>query len=253
MISNMIDLKEFYWLNDNLTIEAKDMLNKYATLGVPLTGIEKAAMIEYVDAEVLSGNHALKDYETIYSLSEPNSLVDYIGGKVATKVNSPIWSINGYSFEITKYIDTNFNPTVDGVNYQLNDAQYLVFLQSFTGNGFVIESTDNLFGVQSVSQWRVYGHETSLRFFNTNWVYGKQEISFTIDINSIDLVINGFTGQIISSIPVSIPNVNIHIGSSSFTPFSGNMSNLIIGAKLPNQLNHYNNLVTLLTNLGVSL
>ena len=86
---------------------------------------------------------ALYDEFWCFSLGSTNGLNGFKGTK-ATANGGLAWSVDGADFNGTNaYIDTNFNPSVDGVNYTLNDASIGIFQYSFDGVGGEIQ---HLFG-----------------------------------------------------------------------------------------------------------
>jgi len=106
-----------------ISVGATGAFDVYDTLGDGLTNTEKYAMALYLDAEIANPNNARKDYDVLLFLSGANAPVDYIGGKVASLINGPTPTINGYLLDgTTQRIFFNYNPTNDAVNYSLNDA-----------------------------------------------------------------------------------------------------------------------------------
>jgi hypothetical protein len=83
---------------------------------------------DLIDGLTTDGVWAKLDRLWIYAqLTEGVALVDLVVSDVATAVNSPTFTANkGYTGEDvaspTKYINTNYNPVTDAINYSLNDA-----------------------------------------------------------------------------------------------------------------------------------
>lgn len=208
-------------LSSVISPEVQAMLDVYEAVGVALTGIERTVMISYVDAEVASGNHVLKDYETIYSLAGVNALVDYIGGKVATAVNAPTQDINGFTTDgATNYIDSNFNPFTDGVNYQQTDALISAFLK--TANPAI---TGNIWGsfftprrIRMVYVGGSNNMSTGLNSVNNDNHVGTTLIDTLqtlsrIDNTNISWHQKGVLQQIYAQATNGIPNGNILVGA----------------------------------------
>lgn len=120
-----------------ISSEAKAMLDIYASLGTPLFGLEKSAMIEYVDAEVAAGNYTLRDYYNIQALAGVNATIDFKGGKSGSLLNGASQSINGFTYDgvTNQHFDSNFTPSIDGINYVLDNAQIDVFLYDTSDGG----------------------------------------------------------------------------------------------------------------------
>ena len=247
--------------------EAQAMLDVYEAEGVALAGVERSSMITYVDAEVASGNHTLKDYETIYSLDGVNALIDYIGSKTATAVNAPTQDINGYSFDgTTSYINTNFNPSSEGVNYTQNDALVGVFVKVavmdattraiFANNGSpFIALTDNNSGnivtyINQVNAGIIIPPPSDISSSN---LYSLSRINALRD----SLFVNGIEKTASVDRASSAPNnstikVASFGGSSQF--FGGTISSCIIGGSIGlNKIEQNTNLRNLLTSLGTLL
>lgn len=65
------------------------------------------------------------DGDSNFALIDWKRLIQY------TPVNSPIFTANqGFTGGGTRYINTNYNPAVDGVNYKLNDAMAGVYIRT---------------------------------------------------------------------------------------------------------------------------
>jgi hypothetical protein len=251
--------------------EALLAFEKYADLGDGLTDLEKVVMAAlYIDPEVTAGNHAKKDYETIYSLSGNNALVDYIGGKVATAVNAPTQSINGFTFDgETNYLNTNFIPSSDGVKYALNDAQAGAFVKV---NDY---ADDYLFGCRSdgqVNNCILIPQSSNDRYLarinaNTNQRYesttiaDKQHVGvIKVDATHENIVLNGNLVNQKSTVTTGVPTVSVYVGAynTGIGDLPGafadcTISSFYIGGVLADQSSNYYNITTLLTALGVSL
>lgn len=261
----MLDKKHInWWLGDEvISPEAQSMLDNYALLGTSLTGVEKKFMIDFVDDEVISGNHYIKDYQIIFSLAGVNALVDYIGGKVATAVNAPTQDINGFGFDgATNYIDTDWNPNDDAVNYALNDCGAGAFMKTYvSGNSpwgirdTVTPSSLFLFnGFVGRINSPGGGNTTVGNFSNNNLLILTKEavgVSHIYD-DGIDLGIGGANASV-------FPNGNIFVGGENVNGVLGNAVECTISAYVVikavgfDQADYNTNLRVLLTGLGLVL
>lgn len=246
-----------------VSAEAQAMLDNYELLGVALSGDEKSFMIAYVDAEVASGNHTIKDNETIYSLAGVNGLVDYIGGKVSTAINAPTHNVNGYVLDsITQYIKTNFDVSTDATNYTQNNASYGGFLQAVTapsantaiyGNEEASNSTFYL--RQNFANDRVH---VSLNAVRANGaagyaVAGLEIIERTSSAN-VKEYRDGVLNDTVASTSASIASRTVLVGSNSIdATLGGTVSSFMIGGALASNPEHNTNLRALLTGLGATL
>ncbi|GAG90012.1 unnamed protein product, partial [marine sediment metagenome] len=114
----------------NLLIElgvfATPVLDRFSAL----TQTETDAITNFINQEVRDGNWGLYDEFFCFSLNATDALVGF-KSKTATNVNAATHDINGFTFDgVDQYIDSNFNPTADGVNYQLDNAFFGVFLNN---------------------------------------------------------------------------------------------------------------------------
>lgn len=247
--------------------EALAAFAQYDSLGDGLTDAEKTAMAAYIDAEVAAGNQAKKDYETIFSLSGNNALVDYVGGKVATNVNAATQSVNGFTFDgATNYINSNYNPATDATNYLLDNAQIEVFAISTEDPS---STNDTIFGTFSTadgsgnnitnnangtSTFRV--NSLSTKTYNLGITHSNTLISIlrssSTDISFLENGISVDSGSIAS---VAIPNLKITIAAANVDGTTSGFaimtaSSFMAGGVMASQSSHYTNLSTLLTTLG---
>ena len=248
------------WWIDDLSPEATSMLLKYSTLGVELVGIERTSMIAYVNAENKSGNHSLKDYETIYSLSGVNSLVDYIGGKIAVAVNAPIFSISGVDLDgITQYIDSNYNASLDAINYSLGSAHVEIYLKK---SNLGVVTNEVYFSAQITNTLLKDSTTTVIRGGinndNVNNGYGTILKDNTllgiskIDVNTKNFIEDGTIKATSIIASLNIPNTNFYLGirTDLTSAYKGIFTTLMIGGYMNNNVEHNTNLTSLLTSLG---
>ena len=252
-------------LGKGYSAEAKAAFALYDSLGDGLTQPEKVAMAAYIDAEVIMGNHAKKDYELIMSLSGANALVDYIGGKVATAVNAPTHSVNGFTLDgATNYIDSNFNPTTHGVNYKQDDAIFGVFIKSWnTGTpGALCGAFDTPFRMRLVLSGDAAQINTGVNSANndnnpaTIDITSALHLLARVDADDILWYENGSLQDTFAETSTGVPDINIFMGcrNSSGTPelFSpGTFSAFIVGGGIGFDHAAYDtNMSALLTALG---
>jgi len=260
------------WSLEIVSDEAQAMLDNYTLLGVTLTGIERSFMIAYVDDEVASGNHTLKDYETIYSLAGVNALVDYIGGKIAIAVNAPTFDINGANFDgSTNYIRSNFVPSTDGVNYTLDDSQVGVFVfDNVTPADFrypfgVLDGAGTFLYFTSASGLGAGG---GVRLPVNSGVVTIESFGLVSDNTLYNIARNSSTTQGIYADAVftaanvnsgTVPTIEVYIGArnnegTAGSNFIGIISSFMIGGDAGFNYTDYNtNLRALLTGLGLSI
>lgn len=254
------------WQTASFSDAALAAFAKYDTLGDGLTDAEKTAMAAYIDAETAAGNQAKKDYETIFSLSGNNALVDYVGGKVATAVNAPTQSVNGFTFDgATNYLQSNFTQSIHYVNGSLNDSQAEAFVKTAmtSGIGSIFGGLLNLVSGTSMFDDKVNNRVSARNNSSAALVDNSDQISdnslySNVRTNSANFQILENGSQILTAAASSssVTNREIFIGARNFQAssvdnfFSGTISTFMIGAVLVDQSSHYTNLSTLLTTLG---
>lgn len=252
-----------FLLSGTVSAAAKLMLEAYGDLGLPLAGIERSFMIAYVDAEGVSENHALKDYETIYSLAGVNGLVDYIGGKVATAVNAPTHDINGYTFdETTNYIETNYNPATDATNYLLNSNSVSSFIYNFVADGSQRYMWGNVNSGNRSELWELSGGTT--RGYSQNntpisigsSIASKSLYTITRSASALTTMYkDGISIGTNTSTSIAIDSGTYHVGKKNGNAaiINGTISSFMTGGALVSETGHNTNLRALLAGLGVSL
>jgi hypothetical protein len=236
---------------DGFSAAATAAFANYDTLGDGLTDAEKTAMAAYIDQEVIDGNHATKDYETIYSLSGTNALVDYIGGKVATlSVTPPIQGASGFDFVgTTQYIDSNYNPTTDGTKYLVNDAHAEVFIvtNNNANRGFFY-STDSLLSIKTNAgaNYRYYLNSTNLSAGTSGGLTANRLTAIARSgATSVVNIINGVSTANTEA-STALANGNIRIGRDASSYINGTIATFMAGGVSADNAAHYTNLVTLL-------
>lgn len=151
----------------------------------------------------------------IHTNNNGESLIDWKNptGTAATMVNNPIFTpFEGFTGDgATKYINSNYNPVIDGINYTLNNGSIGAY--SRTNNNEVAALTGSV-SSGSVSQvaydnLNIYGEINTSAFAFTpvanslGWVIASRETSAlqTLYQNKTLVLTN-------TSIPISIPNYN---------------------------------------------
>lgn len=81
------------------------------------------------------------------------ALIDWKRLSLYTSVNSPTFTSNqGFTGNgISSYIDTNFNPTTQGVNYTLNNASISIWNNTFVLNDFISGTQPSAINVLRIS------------------------------------------------------------------------------------------------------
>lgn len=250
----------------DISTEAEKMLARYTTLGVTLTGTERTAMVAYVDAEVASGNHQKKDYEIIFPLSGVNSLIDYIGGKIATPINAPTFDIKGVNLNAaTQYVSSNFITSINGVNYKLDDALAGGFAISDTrsGNNRELGGGDNFstlanltVTVTSANKIRAVINTLTQSSLSAKTISNSLYLNIRTSSNSQNTVFDGVLGSAGSVSSTGLPDLNVGIGarvrnSDVIFHWGGIIASFIFGGAIGFNHPDYNtNLRTLFTSLG---
>jgi hypothetical protein len=141
------------------------------------------------------------------------ALIDWIRLTQNTAVNSPTFTANqGFQGNSTSaYIDLNYNPTIDAVNYSQDDASSMVYVKNIAGGtatkGYTIADSSLLFqatnsGVQRLNSSGNFG--TSVNFSDVGMHLMNR-------VASTELYAFNGTTEYSSSIS-SLPLVNATIG-----------------------------------------
>jgi len=112
-----------------------------------------------LDALWLPATNGDSDF-ACYNLKDPSTFK-------LTKVNSPVFtSLEGFTGDIVSaYLNTNWSPTTNGVNYQFNNASITVYARYYPGGSrydltFGLDGT-YLEGLRSTKYWSFQGGEVS--------------------------------------------------------------------------------------------
>lgn len=98
---------------------------------IPTDTVKDAINDLIVDEKAAGTNNFSKwDYSLALNIGAINSLID-AKGKTGTANGGGTFGVPGYDLNGTNaYIDTNFNPATDGVNYTLNDGAIIIFIKT---------------------------------------------------------------------------------------------------------------------------
>lgn len=242
--------------------EAQAVINRMTGL----TTDEENAIAAFVDAEVLNTNWALIDEFWCFGLvTEANALTGWLN-KTATN-NGATKVSTGFSLDgSTDWINTNFTPSIDGINYILNDALFGAYVKTDNNPGGSSRTLMGYAGDLSARSLMNRGAGANLSFEvnrnpaggNTSIAnYGNENLYLAVReaSNSSKLYLNGSLDSSDSSSSINLTNGDFEIGSligGTFGNFQGIISSSLIGAGIGfDHSGHNTNLNTLLTSLGV--
>jgi hypothetical protein len=183
-----------------------------------------------------------------------------------TEVNSPTWTAyEGYTGNgSSSYLDTNFNPSTNGLKYTLNNASHSVYsritayfcaiglLDTIGGNKIsrIYPNYYNTYIIYSNNQ----AGDTLLASYSTNYEKGLLS-AVRLSSNSVKYYRNG--SQLLSDTTSSsgLANLNMFLLGCNYNgnltePGAYNISMSHIGSGNINQSNFYNAVQTLGTSLG---
>lgn len=230
--------------------EAQAVINRMTGL----TDNEKTYISTFVDAEVANGNWTLIDEFWCFGLvTAANALVGWIS-KTATN-NGATKTANGFSFNGTSdYIDSNYNPNVDSINYVQDDAMIEAYMYSTSSEGVLMGA---LAGENVQMRQRTTGQFFNSGTFNQSVAIQALDLASFSRINSTNVTVrkNGVTEATPAIVSTGIPTGSFYIGARSGGTalyFGGVLSTVLIGAAIGfDHSSHNTNINTLLTSLGV--
>ena len=244
--------------NGGLTIgtsEAQAVINRMSGL----TALEESSIRDFVNAEVASGNYALYDEFYCFGLGGTNALTGF-KSKTATAVNAPTFDVNGATFDgATNYIDSNFNPSTDAVNYSLDNALAGAFVKEAAPDG----GFNSLIGISGVDTFLITDTNTNAINLYPNAASPIVVLSETIQAGNLymgsrvsnsqsDIYKNGVS--VASGVGAStvLPNDNFFVASRGLAQFLDcTISTFQIGGAIGfDQAAHNTNLTAFLTALG---
>ena len=222
-----------------------------------LTGSEESAISSFVDSLVSNGNWALIDEFFCFGLdTSANALTGWVA-KTATN-NGATKTANGFVFDGTGYIDSNWNPSDDGVNYSLNSAQMSTYLHSHTSGTGIVGLRTN--GGHRLEQF------TSVISVNSGitWTHGVPLTTQTLwgavrnDSANIRLFKDGVENSSSATASLAVPLSPLHVSIGGRnnkgvidSHITGIISSVMFGGAVGFDHSSYNtNINTLLTSLG---
>ena len=182
---------------------------------------------------------------------------------IASAVNNPTFTPNlGYTGDgISSYLNSNYNPRLDGINYTLNECGLFVYVQqNIYGLICAMGAYTAPFDVSVIYPQYVSGQGLYyLNNFSPDALMNQNSVGLSsirrIDANIIESYKNGILNAADGRAVTSTPNTNIYIGGQSINGtfargYYGTISASGIGSGNINQLNFYNSLQALATSLG---
>ena len=125
---------KFLWAGIDGTIISVEAQAVLDAMPQPLTNANETAIINFVNSQSASignGNWALMDAFAAFNLADDkNAGFDWIR-ETGYAVDASVVHSPGIGFVFngtTAFIDSGFNPVVDGINYTVNDAQMGIFI-----------------------------------------------------------------------------------------------------------------------------
>jgi hypothetical protein len=137
------------------------------------------------------------------------ALIDWKTLSQYTQVNSPTFTTNqGFSNDGTSsYVDTNYNPTIDGVNFTLNDASYGFYTYNWPGGTFTgtypYDANRNYI---RYSNRRVLINSGILSAFITIPTSNQFLCVNRINSNDINIISNGTNVESLTLLSISLSN-----------------------------------------------
>jgi len=248
-------------LGNIYSVEVQAVLDRMTGLSVE----EENSIVKFVNAEVDNGNWNLIDEFYMFALNDEVNALTGWKEKTATN-NGATHTPSGFTFNgSTDYINSNWNPSTDGNEYQTNDALAGVYVLNGTFSSlFGAYETAPPIGGSSVLN--LYGSITDIYRINSE---GSANTQFPNHMSGNSLIyidrtwfedtnayINGVL-KVEGNNSVTIPpDLNIYIGARNqdgvaVTHSATELSSFIVGAGIGfDHSSHYTNMITLLTELG---
>ena len=250
----------------DISPEAAEMLLNYSTLGVALDGHEEVVMIQYVDALVAAGIYARMDGEVIFPLghiNEINGRIDWKRGilGVTTGGVAPI-DINGITFDGIDgaRFSPGFTPSIDGVNYQLDDCSFHIIYSKLAGTGgFVLDTQDLLSKIElNPAGWRHLTNYAAQTFFNSGYIDAPVNLLYSVIAfdGSETNFRNGVSNQGQAFNPTALANTEFQIGArwNGDSPTTTTIKVIQFGGGSDYDIETYNDFVfAMLDAIGVPL
>jgi len=217
---------------------------------------ERQFVAEFVEELKTQGNYNLIDEQMLMGLRHGAGL-KMMKGTVIPVNNGAVYIEGvGYDFNgISSYIDSNYSPGINGINYKLTDNLFGGFVnqaipkRSFligydtTANGCALWDNGNNVLAQINTNGGI--HYTGNRFEGKNLYLGFREN----DNRGIKINGNTVVEGVVS--PAGITNIGLRIGSGAGADFfDGIISSFIIGAAIGfDHLSYYNSLTKVQTKI----
>lgn len=239
------------------TAEAQAVIERMTDL----TALQESIIGIFIDAEVRNTNYAEYDEAFLFSLGATNGLTGF-KSKTATN-HGATFNINGATFAGAEWIDLNWNPSVDGSNFGVNNNQVEAYIQDWgalLNTAFPFGSHNSTY---NTSLWAaitvIRGHANS----GTHAQYGSafpSGLFATIrsDASNIDILQDGVSKTPTAQAAIALVSADIFAGARNSAGTAGLFSDcvmpfIMMGGELPDQAAHNTNVVNLLTGLGLTL
>lgn len=224
-----------------------------------LSEVQDTAIRNFVNQETRDGNWGLYDEFFCFALGETNSLIGF-KSKTATN-NGATFDVNGATFNGAEYINTNWIPSSDGVNYQLDNAFFGSYIKTKDSigkslTGMLGAGTAILRDSEGTSATTIAINSTS----NSNALHTLVNDSVMIvsraDASNLKLWRNGGTVQTIANASTGLSSISFFTGGNNnagglYGGYNGTISTWIAGASIGfDQVAHNTNLRAMLTELG---
>ena len=237
--------------------EAEEVL---ANMPTPLAGAERDAVINFLNSQSVSlgsGNWSFVDAFAHAKLTDLINKLWKWKQNDAMINNGAVLGDDGWDFNgIDQYIDANWIPSVDGINYQITDAMIGVYLLENR-----VITVGGVFGAVTANGVNISDDKDNDRvtFFSNNIngtiFAGGSLISNALYLQLIDELRgtyyeNGSLFRAGNQVPEGLEAVSIYIGAENRNPatgfFDGKVSSFVAGGRGAfDQLDFYNNLAIL--------
>jgi hypothetical protein len=187
----------------------------YTLPSAPQQILQNQLMIDLKSAGVWNKLDSFRVYATDGSAAY--ALIDWKRLVLCTAVNSPTFTTNlGYKGNGTSsYINSNFTPSIDGVNYTLNSASMFVYIGSLRTTGQIqayqgnIGSNQSLIAAGSPPFGESYINGNSGPVFNATTGIGFQLVN-RFNPTTINVYFNGILQNTnSSSSPTALSNISL--------------------------------------------
>jgi hypothetical protein len=238
-----------------------DYLTRLAAEGGSLTSAEKG----YLNTLTQNADTGEFDRLWVHGLSNQIaariSLVNALTADLITEVNAPTYSINGYTGNgTTQYINTNYNPYVNGVKFTQNNACFGVYRHTINASAgafgvFTTPGGDKYLLLNGASAIRASVNDDNITLTDKLNSTGSISIGRSSATDKFSNV-NGVDSTVVSIASTGLPNGNIFLlarnadngGANEFQ--DGTISMSWVGSSNFDRLAFHNAVQTLGTSLG---